>query len=45
MHFPDDQVASTINTVMPVLIDILRDIPYIDFDQNLFWDGMVLENL
>jgi hypothetical protein len=26
-------------TTVPVLLDILRDIPYIDFDMNLTWDG------
>jgi len=29
-------------TTVPVLLDILRDIPYIDFDTNLTWDGELL---
>jgi hypothetical protein len=29
-------------TTVPVLLDILRDIPYIDFDMNLTWDGELL---
>lgn len=26
-------------SAVPVLLDILRDIPYIDFDHDLTWDG------
>lgn len=33
-------ISSTLlPTTVPVLLDILRDIPYIDFDMNLTWDG------
>jgi phosphatidylinositol 4-kinase len=32
---PESQVAS----VVPVLIDILRDVPRMEFDQCLVWDG------
>ncbi len=35
MNLPDIHVNETV----PVLIDILRDIPYIDFDHCLAWDG------
>ncbi|KAI0293064.1 hypothetical protein BC826DRAFT_1143219, partial [Russula brevipes] len=31
--------ATLLPTTVPVLLDILRDIPYIDFDINLTWDG------
>ncbi|OSD08514.1 atypical/PIKK/PI4K protein kinase [Trametes coccinea BRFM310] len=31
-----------VNDTVPVLIDILRDIPYIDFDQCLSWDEWAL---
>ena len=30
---------SHVNETVPVLVDILRDIPYIDFDRCLAWDG------
>lgn len=29
-----------VDDTVPVLIEILRDIPYIDFDRCLAWDGM-----
>ena len=28
-----------LDETVPVLIDILRDVPYIDFDRCLAWDG------
>lgn len=28
-----------LHSTVPVLLDVLRDIPYIDFDMNLTWDG------
>ncbi|CDO73608.1 hypothetical protein BN946_scf185014.g78 [Trametes cinnabarina] len=31
-----------VNDTVPVLIDILRDVPYIDFDQCLSWDEWAL---
>ena len=34
--------TSLLQTTLPVLLDILRDIPYIDFDMNLTWDGELL---
>lgn len=33
---------SHVNNTVPVLIDILRDVPYIDFDHCLSWEGMSL---
>ncbi|KAI0275884.1 atypical/PIKK/PI4K protein kinase [Russula aff. rugulosa BPL654] len=36
-------ISSTLlPTTVPVLLDILRDIPYIDFDMNLTWDDWSL---
>ena len=29
-----------LGSAVPVLLDILRDIPYFDFDRNLAWDGV-----
>ncbi|KAH9930753.1 atypical/PIKK/PI4K protein kinase [Fomitopsis serialis] len=34
VSLPDAHVEQTV----PVLVDILRDVPYIDFDQCLFWE-------
>ncbi|KAI0362486.1 atypical/PIKK/PI4K protein kinase [Trametes cingulata] len=31
-----------VNETVPVLIDILRDVPYIDFDQCLSWDDWAM---
>jgi hypothetical protein len=36
MNLPDSHVASTV----PVLVDILRDVPLIDFDESLSWEGV-----
>ncbi|KAF9014020.1 hypothetical protein BDQ17DRAFT_1475819 [Cyathus striatus] len=36
------QVESNIETVVFSLVDILRDVPYIDFDQSLSWQGISL---
>ncbi|KZT09606.1 atypical/PIKK/PI4K protein kinase [Laetiporus sulphureus 93-53] len=38
INLPDTHVDQTV----PVLVDILRDVPYIDFDQCLFWDEWAL---
>lgn len=38
VNLPDAHVDQTV----PVLIDILRDVPYIDFDQCLFWEEWAL---
>ncbi|KAK7034075.1 Phosphatidylinositol 4-kinase stt4 [Paramarasmius palmivorus] len=40
VNFPDSHIAETVDTLMPVLIDVLRDVPYIDFDRSLCWEGM-----
>ena len=31
--------SSLVEDTIPVLVDILRDVPYIDFDRCLAWDG------
>ncbi|KAA1469432.1 atypical/PIKK/PI4K protein kinase [Dentipellis sp. KUC8613] len=38
VNLPDSLVASAV----PALLDILRDIPYIDFDRDLTWDDWAL---
>ncbi|KAI0782195.1 atypical/PIKK/PI4K protein kinase [Abortiporus biennis] len=38
VNLPDAHVESTV----PVLVDILRDIPYIDFDRCLAWEDWAL---
>ncbi|KAH9843165.1 atypical/PIKK/PI4K protein kinase [Rhodofomes roseus] len=38
VSLPDVHVEQTV----PVLVDILRDVPYIDFDQCLFWEEWAL---
>ena len=36
MSLPDAHIETTV----PVLVEVLRDVPYIDFDHCLAWDGM-----
>lgn len=40
VNFPDVHIADAIDTLMPALIDVLRDVPFIDFDRCLSWEGM-----
>lgn len=42
VNFPDIQIDNTIDTLIPVLIDVLRDVPYIDFDKCLSWEGQCI---
>ncbi|ESK94184.1 phosphatidylinositol 4-kinase [Moniliophthora roreri MCA 2997] len=42
VNFPDSHIAKTVDTLMPVLIDVLRDVPYIDFDRSLSWEDWAL---
>ncbi|KAF5373565.1 hypothetical protein D9758_000828 [Tetrapyrgos nigripes] len=42
VNFPRDHVASNIDTLIPVLVDVLRDVPYIDFDRCLSWEEWAL---
>ncbi|KAJ8087995.1 phosphatidylinositol-4- kinase [Marasmius tenuissimus] len=41
-NFPESHINETIDTLMPVLIDILRDVPNIDFDKSLSWEDWAL---
>ncbi|KIK08174.1 hypothetical protein K443DRAFT_35139, partial [Laccaria amethystina LaAM-08-1] len=41
VNFPEAHISNSIDTVMPALIDILRDVPFIDFDKSLSWEGIV----
>ncbi|CAK5277296.1 unnamed protein product [Mycena citricolor] len=42
VHFPEAQIANAIETLMPALIEVLRDVPYIDFDKCLSWEEWAL---
>ncbi|KII89099.1 hypothetical protein PLICRDRAFT_698221 [Plicaturopsis crispa FD-325 SS-3] len=42
VNFPHDHLSSTIDTIIPVLVDVLRDVPHIDFDQCLAWEEWAL---
>ncbi|KAG6828586.1 hypothetical protein H0H92_007376 [Tricholoma furcatifolium] len=37
VNFPEDHVKDTMDVLMPVLVDILNDVPFIDFDKCLSW--------
>jgi phosphatidylinositol 4-kinase len=39
-NFPEEHIAGHINTLIPVLTDLLHDVPKMDFDRCLSWDGM-----
>lgn len=39
VNFPEAHIVETLDSIVPVLIDILRDVPYIDFDRCLSWEG------
>ncbi|KAK0463795.1 uncharacterized protein EV420DRAFT_1520089 [Desarmillaria tabescens] len=41
-NFPESHIAERIGTILPVLIDVLRDVPYIDFDRCLSWEDWSL---
>ncbi|KAJ3734042.1 hypothetical protein DFJ43DRAFT_1065841 [Lentinula guzmanii] len=42
VSFPDNYISENIDTIMPALIDVLRDVPHIDFDQCLSWEEWAL---
>ncbi|KAK7467455.1 Phosphatidylinositol 4-kinase stt4 [Stygiomarasmius scandens] len=44
VNFPSNHIASNIDTLMPVLVDVLRDVPYIDFDRCLSWEDWALSD-
>ncbi|KAG6909642.1 hypothetical protein DXG01_016424 [Tephrocybe rancida] len=37
VNFPDSYINESIDVLMPVLVDILNDVPFIDFDKCLSW--------
>ncbi|KAL1668533.1 hypothetical protein GGF50DRAFT_96468 [Schizophyllum commune] len=37
INFPDGRIASSIDTILPTLIGIAKDIPRVDFDKSLYW--------
>jgi hypothetical protein len=39
-NFPDEHIARQIDTLVPVLLDLLHDVPRMDFDRCLSWDGV-----
>ncbi|KAG2366053.1 hypothetical protein BDR07DRAFT_1328601 [Suillus spraguei] len=41
-NFPDKHIADHINTLIHVLMDLLRDVPHVDFDRCLSWDEWAL---
>lgn len=39
INFPDGRIASSIDTILPTLIGIVKEIPRVDFDKSLYWQG------
>jgi phosphatidylinositol 4-kinase A len=44
VNFPEDHIVDNVDTIMPVLIDVLHDVPFIDFDQSLSWEGVPMSD-
>ncbi|KAI5900497.1 uncharacterized protein SCHCODRAFT_01055286, partial [Schizophyllum commune H4-8] len=42
INFPDSRIASSIDTILPTLIGIVKEIPRVDFDKSLYWQGAEL---
>ncbi|KAJ4475685.1 hypothetical protein J3R30DRAFT_3735539 [Lentinula aciculospora] len=42
VNFPDAHISENIDALMLVLIDVLRDIPHINFDKCLSWEEWAL---
>ncbi|KAJ7632956.1 hypothetical protein FB45DRAFT_913996 [Roridomyces roridus] len=42
VNFPEAHIANAIDTLMPALIDVLKDVPCIDFDKCLAWEEWAL---
>jgi phosphatidylinositol 4-kinase len=40
MNFPTAHIDSTVDSLVPALLDILRDVPFIDFERSLSWEGI-----
>ncbi|KAG1741975.1 hypothetical protein EDB19DRAFT_1895006 [Suillus lakei] len=41
-NFPEEHIARHIDTIIPVLTDLLHDVPRVDFDRCLSWDEWAL---
>ncbi|KAG7092795.1 hypothetical protein E1B28_009114 [Marasmius oreades] len=41
-NFSESHITEAVDTLMPILIDILRDIPNVDFDKSLSWEDWAL---
>ncbi|KAG2100206.1 uncharacterized protein F5147DRAFT_710970 [Suillus discolor] len=41
-NFPEEHIARHIDTLIPVLMDLLHDVPRVDFDRCLSWDEWAL---
>ena len=39
INFSDDHISQRIDTIIPVLVDLLNSVAHIDFDQSLSWQG------
>ncbi|KAG1849308.1 hypothetical protein DFJ58DRAFT_795151 [Suillus subalutaceus] len=42
VNFPEEHIAKHIDTLIPVLMDLLHDVPRMDFDRCLSWDEWAL---
>ncbi|KAF8077714.1 hypothetical protein FPV67DRAFT_1462774 [Lyophyllum atratum] len=42
VNFPDDHIKDTIDVLMPALLDVLNDVPFIEFDKCLSWQDWSL---
>ncbi|KAJ3814722.1 hypothetical protein F5876DRAFT_72711 [Lentinula aff. lateritia] len=42
VNFTDAHISENVDTLLPVLIDVLRDVPHIDFDKCLSWEEWAL---
>lgn len=39
-NFPEEHIVRHVDTLVPVLLDLLHDVPHMDFDRCLSWDGV-----
>ncbi|KAG5638986.1 hypothetical protein H0H81_008207 [Sphagnurus paluster] len=42
VNFPDDHINQSIEVLVATLVDILKDVPFIDFDRCLSWQDWAL---
>ena len=38
-NFPEEHIVRQIDTLIPILLNLLHDVPRMDFDRCLSWDG------